>query len=256
LKKYAHSVNVGFLSTPDEEKSLDFLADDLQLPIIKVGSGEINNIQFLKKIGNKKRKVILSTGMSNLSEVEKAYDTLIQNGAQEVILLHCTSNYPASFESVNLKAMQTLQSAFKTQVGYSDHTIGNEISLAAVAMGAVVIEKHFTLDKNMIGPDHKASSDITEFKQLVSQIRNIELALSGNGRKIIQQTELNTKSVVRKGIYSKRNISKGDVLSYDDFTYKRPIGIGIDASLVDTIVGKVAKSNIEQGHLITFDLIG
>lgn len=255
LKNYAEKIGVGFLSTPDEEKSLDFLADELNLPIIKVGSGEINNVHFLKKIGRKKRKVILSTGMSDLGEVERAFNILKSNGATEVIILHCTSNYPAPLESVNLKAMLTLKEAFKTEVGYSDHTIGNEVSLAAVALGAVVIEKHFTLDKTMDGPDHKASSDVEEFKALVRQIRNIETALSGSGRKEIQQTEISTKSVVRKGIYARDKISKGNVLSYDDLIYKRPIANGIDASLVDSVIGKKVKSDIEKDYLITLNLI-
>ena len=180
LKSYCAAAGVDFLSTPDDFRSLDFLVDDLGLKVIKVGSGELTNIPFLKKIGLKRKEVILSTGMGSLGEIERAYYTLLEAGATKVSILHCTSNYPATYDSVNLKAMQTLALAFNTEIGYSDHTEGNEVSIAAVALGAKIIEKHFTLDKTMDGPDHKASIDPDELSLLVNQIRNTEKAISGN----------------------------------------------------------------------------
>ncbi len=180
-------------------KSLDFLSDELDLPILKIGSGEVTNIPFLRRFGEKKKPIILSTGMSSIGEVEKAYYTLLESGAPKVTILHCTSNYPASLESVNLKAMNTLKSVFNSTVGYSDHTEGIEVSLAAVALGAEVIEKHFTIDRGLPGPDHKASMSPVELKELVLRIRNIEKALSGSGSKILQPSEVETKKNSSKG---------------------------------------------------------
>uniref|UniRef100_UPI00404A68A0 N-acetylneuraminate synthase n=1 Tax=Flavobacterium sp. TaxID=239 RepID=UPI00404A68A0 len=251
LKLYSESKGVNFLSTPDEEKSLDFLCDDLGLELIKIGSGEITNIPFLRKVGKKKKKVILSTGMANLGEVERACDALYENGAKEVILLHCTSNYPAKLETVNLKAMVTLRDSFKLEVGYSDHTEGFSVSIAAVALGAVVIEKHFTIDKEMKGPDHKASMDPLELNNFVTEIRNVELALKGDGRKRIQEDEVNTKSVVTKGLYINKKLFKGSLLNETNLILKRPNN-GVPANYFDLLLGKKLNKDKFSGDFITF----
>lgn len=252
LKRYAESKNIRFLSTPDDFKSLKFLSDQLNLDILKVGSGEITNIPFLKAIGKTGKDVILSTGMASIGEVEKAYYTLLENGAKSVALLHCTSNYPARFDSVNLKAMDTLKHAFQTTVGYSDHTMGTEIPVAAVALGAEIIEKHFTLDKNLSGPDHKASLDPFEFSLMVKQIRNVEAALSGDGRKIPHSSELETKKVVTKGIYLSKNLRAGDVLTEDKLALKRPAG-EIDIRFFDLLKGKKLKFDLLKDHLLKWE---
>lgn len=246
LKKYSESKGVHFLSTPDDYKSLDFLSDELDLPILKIGSGEVTNIPFLRRFGKKRKPIILSTGMSSIGEVEKAYYTLIESGAPSVILLHCTSNYPALLTSVNLKAMNTLKSVFNTEVGYSDHTEGIEISLAAVALGAVVIEKHYTLDKEMSGPDHKASLDPIELIELVKGIRNIEKALIGDGIKKTHSSEIETKKVVQKGIYLTKNINEGDVITDDHLIMKRPVS-DLSAENYDFVIGRKVLKNIQEG---------
>ena len=247
LNDYAKSKNINFLSTPDDFKSLNFLIDELKLPIIKVGSGEITNIPFLRKIGKKNKAIILSTGMSSIGEVEKAYYTLIEAGAKSVALLHCTSNYPASLDSINLKAMNTLEKVFNTTVGYSDHTEGIEISLAAVAMGAQIIEKHFTISKEMEGPDHKASLDPTELKELVRQIRNIEKALKGDGTKIPHSSEIETKKIVQRGIFLNKNINEGDILTDEHLIMKRPVK-NLSALDYDLVIGQIVNKNLLKGE--------
>ena len=234
IQDYCKKIGIDFLSTPDEEESLEFLVS-LGLPFIKVGSGEVTNIPYLRKIGSKGKPVILPTGMSNLAQVATAYDTLVKAGADGVSLLHCTTNYPCPTEEVNLRAMLTLRERFHCAVGYSDHTQGVEIPVAAVAMGAQVIEKHFTLDKTMEGPDHIASADIAEFKQMVDGIRRIELAL-GDGEKHPQQSELANRKIVRKSIVAAKPIEKGDLLTEDNLTTKR-VGEGIPASDWDKVMG-------------------
>lgn len=246
LKKYSESKGVKFLSTPDDYKSLDFLSDELDLPILKIGSGEVTNIPFLRRFGKKRKPIILSTGMSSIGEVEKAYYTLIESGAPSVILLHCTSNYPALLKSVNLKAMNTLKSVFNTDVGYSDHTEGVEISFAAVALGAVVIEKHYTLDKKMSGPDHKASLDPNELIQLVKGVRNIEQALEGDGIKKTHLSEFETKKVVQKGIYLTKNICEGEIITDDYLIMKRPVS-ELSAKDYDFVIGRKVVKNIQEG---------
>jgi len=251
LKRHAEEIGILFLSTPDESKSLDFLADELKLPIIKVGSGEVNNLLFLKQIASKKLPVILSTGMSYLADVEKAYNTLIENGAAYVSLLHCTSEYPAPYESVNLKAIQTLQAVFKTTVGYSDHTAGFEISIAAVAMGAKIIEKHFTLDKNLPGPDHKASINPVELKQMVDAIRKVEQAI-GDGIKKPYPKEIETKKVVQKGLYVSRDLKIGDTILEDDVVGKRPM-VFVSIDQADHFIGKQIKRVLKKGMPLSMD---
>ena len=238
INEYCKEIGIQFLSTPDEEESLDYLCS-LNLPFLKIGSGEVTNIPYLRKIGNKHQKVILSTGMSSLADVEKAYNTLMESGAKEVALLHCTTNYPCPYNEVNLQAMQTLKAAFKCQVGYSDHTMGIEVPIAAVAMGAEIIEKHFTLDRNMEGPDHKASLDPEELKQMVISIRNIEQAM-GDGIKHPNASEQKNAEVVLKRIIAKKPIKKGDVLGEDNLALLRN-SEGIPAKYWDLIAGKPAK---------------
>ena len=248
LKSYSEQIGVDFLSTPDEKMSLDFLVDELKIDLIKVGSGEVGNILYLKQIAQKHKPVILSTGMSSLADVEKAYYTLLDNGATEVAILHCTSEYPAPLETVNLKAMDTLKAAFQTTVGYSDHTQGIAISIAAAARGARIIEKHFTLDKNMQGPDHKASIDPTELKELVSSIRAVEKSL-GNGIKKIQAPEFETKKVVGKGIYANIDIKEGELITEEMLVGKRPV---IDIEMTDylMLIGKKANKIIKRHESI------
>ena len=242
IKDYCKKIGIDFLSTPDEEESLEFLVN-LGLPLIKVGSGEVTNIPYLRKIGSRKKPVILSTGMSNLAQVATAYDTLLTAGAPSVALLHCTTNYPCPVDEVNLKAMCTLRDAFKCQVGYSDHTMGLEIPVAAVALGAEIIEKHFTLDRTMDGPDHKASLEPAELKLMVQQIRNIEAAL-GDGIKRPNKSESENAKVVQKSILAKRPIKKGEVLTEDNLVAKRA-GSGISSVYWDVIVGTKALQDYD-----------
>lgn len=249
LKAYAEQVGVDFLSTPDELSSLNFLADELQLPLIKVGSGEINNLLYLKQIARKKRPVILSTGMCNLADVERAYYTLVDNGAPEVAILHCTSEYPAPLETVNLRAMDTLKAAFKTTVGYSDHTDGIAISIAAAARGARIIEKHFTLDKSMEGPDHKASLDPKELAEMVAGIRAVETAL-GDGIKRIQPVEIATQQVVKKGIYASRDLPAGTLISESMLVGKRPVAeMGMEE--YESLLGKQLTEAVAKNQAIS-----
>ena len=250
IQKYCSNIGLQFLSTPDDEESLDFLVG-LNLKFIKVSSGEVTNIPYLRKIGSKKQPVVLSTGMSTLSDVELAYNTLIVSGAPNVDLLHCTTNYPCPMDEVNLKAMLTLKEAFKCQVGYSDHTLGIEIPIAAVALGASIIEKHFTLDKSMEGPDHLASLSPRELKEMVQAIRNIEIAL-GTGIKEPNESEKEISKVVLKSIVAKKNIVKGELFSEDNVTVKRSKG-GISAQKWDFVVGKISLHNYLPDELISLD---
>lgn len=242
IHDYCKKIGIDFLSTPDEEESLEFLVS-LGLPFIKVGSGEVTNIPYLRKIASCGKPVILSTGMSTLAQVATAYDTLLQAGAPTVSLLHCTTNYPCPYDEVNLRAMQTLKDAFKCQVGYSDHTMGTEIPVAAVAMGAEIIEKHFTLDRTMEGPDHKASLEPAELKLMVEQIRHIEVAM-GDGIKRPNKSEAENAKVVQKSILAKRPIKMGETLTEEMLTVKRA-GAGISASLWDNVIGAYAIKDFD-----------
>ena len=224
------------LSTPDEEESLDFLVDKLNMEIIKVGSGELTNYPYLKKIALKNKEIIISTGMSNLSEIERALECIRKYNNKEIIALHCTTNYPCPMEEVNLLAMNTIKEAFKIKVGYSDHTLGIEVPIAAVALGAEVIEKHFTLDKNMEGPDHRASLDPTELKLMVKSIRNIEKAL-GDGVKKPNKSEELIKKVVRRRVIIARDLEKGHILTEEDLEYKRANN-GIEVEFYENVLGK------------------
>lgn len=243
IQSYCKKIGIEFLSTPDDEESLDFLMKDLELPLVKISSGEVTNVPYLRKIGSYHKPVILSTGMSNLAQVAIAYDTLKGSGAGEISLLHCTTNYPCPVDEVNLKAMCTLKDAFKCRTGYSDHTMGLEVSIAAVALGAGIIEKHFTLDRTMDGPDHKSSLEPDELNQMVRQIRNIELAL-GDGIKRPNKSEVLNAKVVQKSILAKYPIKQGETFTEEMLIAKRA-GDGISAQYWDMVVGACAIKDFE-----------
>lgn len=246
IKKYCDEIGITFASTADEQDSLDFLVD-LGIPFIKIGSGDIGNIPYLRYMGTKKMPVILSTGMSTLGEVEISIQALREGGAKNIKLLHCTTNYPCPYNDVNLKAMDTLKTAFGLEVGYSDHTEGIEVAIAAVARGATIIEKHFTLDKNMDGPDHKASMEPDEFSCMVEGIRNVEISL-GRERKYPTESEIEISNVIKKYIVARKNIYKGDVFTEDNICTKRSLK-GVSCKLWDEVVGAKASRNykIDEG---------
>ncbi len=247
VQNYCERIGIQFLSTPDTEEDLDFLIG-LGMPIIKIGSGDINNIPFLRAVGSKHQHVILSTGMSTLSDVEIAYNTLLESGSKDVALLHCTTNYPCPYNEVNLNAMQTLKAAFKCQVGYSDHTLGIEVPIAATALGAEIIEKHFTLDKKMDGPDHRASLEPYELKAMVTSIRNTEIAM-GDGIKRPNASEKNNAEVVLKRIITNRPIKTGEILGTDNLALLRS-SKGLPAQYWDLIAGRPAKRDYNQNEPI------
>ncbi len=246
LADYCSKKGIQFLSTPFDIYSVHFL-DGIQ-NLWKVPSGEITNYPYLVEIGKTQKKVILSTGMCTLDEIRSAIDVLRENGTPEIVLLHCTTDYPTPFEDVNLNAMLTLKNEFGLEVGYSDHTRGIEVSIAAVAMGATVIEKHFTLDRNMPGPDHKASIEPDELNRLVASIRNVEIAL-GSFEKQPSNAEVKNKDIARKSIIAARNISKGEVLTEANLTTKRP-GNGISPMRWNEIIGSTAVRDFEEDELI------
>jgi len=249
LITYASQKGIQFLSTAFDEESLDYL-DQLGLPLFKIPSGDITNKPYLQKIAKKGKPVIMSTGMADLSEAKSALEVLTLNGLDndQITVLHCTTEYPAPMEEVNLKAIITMAEALKVKTGYSDHTEGIEISFAAVAMGAMVIEKHFTLDKNMEGPDHKASLEPKELKKLISGIRNIEKAL-GNGIKAASSSELKNKVAARKSIVASKKIKSGELFSAENLTVKRP-GNGLSPMLWDKVIGVIAIKDFNPDELI------
>ncbi len=247
LQKHCHSIGIEFISTPDGVESLNYLLK-LDVPFIKIGSTEVTNYPFLREIGNAHKPMILSTGMSTLGEIEKAIDTLHETGNKDITLMHCTTDYPTSIENVNLNAMLTLKNAFYLPVGYSDHTLGYEAAVAAVAMGAEYIEKHITLDKCLPGPDHKASMEPQEFCEYVQHIRNAEKLL-GNGRKSPTKHEKEIMNQVRRSILAKYDLQKGTILKKDMFCYKRP-GDGIAPMYADILEGRMLKRDIGQEEKI------
>lgn len=247
LKSYCDSIGIGFISTPFDLSSLDFLSK-LNMDFWKVPSGEITNLPYLEKIAETGMDVVLSTGMCDLSEINAAIEVLENKGSKNITLLHCNTQYPTPIEDVNLNAMNTIRLATKKEVGYSDHTVGILIPIAAAAMGATVIEKHFTLDKNMVGPDHKSSLDPTELKEMVKAIRNIEVAL-GSGIKTPSDSEVQNISAARKSIVAKRNINAGEVFTEDNITVKRP-GSGISPMNWYSVIGQKANKNYMEDDLI------
>lgn len=249
LLDYCRQKEIMFLSTPFDFESIDLL-NSLGLEIFKIPSGEIDNLPYLRKIGAFNKKIILSTGMANLGEIETALQILTSSGTQreKITILHCNTEYPTPFCDVNLKAMQTLHDAFKLPVGYSDHTLGIHIPIAAVAMGACVIEKHFTLNRNMEGPDHKASLEPQELKEMVQRIREINEAM-GDGIKQESLSEQKNKSVARKSIVANRAIKKGEILSEENLYVKRPAG-GLSPMKWDEVIGSIAKRDYEEDEMI------
>lgn len=247
LINYCKEKNIEFLSTPFDCESIKLLVH-FGLKILKIPSGEITNYPYLCEIAKTKKDIIMSTGMSSLSEVEAAIQILKTHGSGKITLLHCNSEYPTSMKDVNLNAMLTLKEKFHLEVGYSDHTQGIEVPIAAVAMGASVIEKHFTLDKTMDGPDHKASLEPEELKQMVRAIRNIEAAL-GSGEKTPSESEIPNRDIVRKSIVASKKIKSGEIFSEDNLTTKRP-GNGISPMMWEKVLGQVAKRDYREDELI------
>lgn len=242
IKKYCDEIGITFASTADEEDSLDFLID-LGIPFIKIGSGEIGNVPFLRYVGKKQLPVVISTGMSTIADVDCALRQLEQGGTKDITVLHCTTNYPCPYDEVNLNAMNTLKNTFGYEVGFSDHTVGIEVPVAAVANGARIIEKHFTLDKTMDGPDHIASMEPAEFKKMVEAIRNVEKAM---GSKIKRPTlaETHISKVVKKRIVAKNQIIKGQIISEKDICVKRS-DCGVPSDLWDYILGITASRDYQ-----------
>lgn len=247
LMAYANHKNIMFFSTPFDNGSVDLLVE-LGVPVIKISSGEITNHPFLKYIAKKGLPIILSTGMSTLEEVAEAVSVIKEAGCKDLTLLHCTSNYPARVEDCNLLAMKTMADAFNVLVGYSDHTPGIYVSLAAAAMGACVIEKHFTLDKNLPGPDHRASLEPDELEEMVRGIRLVE-KVQGSSVKAPVKSELEVRGVARKSIVAKIDIPKDTIISEDMIAFKRP-GTGIAPKYFNTIVEKKARRFIKKDDLV------
>jgi N,N'-diacetyllegionaminate synthase len=251
LISYCKDKEIMFLSTPFDHDSIDLL-NSFEMPIFKIPSGEITNLPYLRHIGGLGKEVILSTGMANLDEVQDALEVLSKAGTlkEKITVLHATTEYPCPIAEVNLRAMQTMHDAFGLEVGYSDHTQGIEIPIAAVAMGAKVIEKHFTLDRNLPGPDHQASLEPSELIAMVAAIRNIEVAL-GDGIKCLTPSEAKNKISARKSLVASKDIAVGEEFTVDNITAKRP-GSGISPMRFDDVIGNVAKRNFYINDLIDF----
>jgi sialic acid synthase SpsE len=247
---HCRQVGIQFLSSPFDIQSADLL-DTLNIPIYKIPSGEITNLLFLQHIARKGRPVILSTGMSNLGEVEEAVNVLLAAGTTQLTLLHCVTEYPAPYSDVNLRAMQTLKSAFGLPVGYSDHTPGIEIAIAAVALGADVIEKHFTLDRSLPGPDHAASLEPAGLRQMVEAIRHVEVAL-GTGIKAPAPCELPNISVARKSVVAARPLPKGHLLAAGDLDIKRP-GNGLAPKFLPALLGRTLCAGVAKDEVISWN---
>jgi len=248
LNRYCEGIGIQFLSTPFDIPSVNFLSKFKGWSVWKIPSGEITNYPYLVEIAKTNKEIILSTGMSTIDEVENAVNVLKDNGADKISLMHCTTQYPTHFDDVNLRAMVTLNEKFGLDVGYSDHTKGIEVSIAAVAMGATVIEKHFTLDRTMEGPDHKASLEPCELKNMVNSIRHIEKAM-GNGIKSPTLSEMENIKIARKSIVALRSIKKGELYSADNITTKRP-GNGVSPMLWEQIIGTPATRDFDEDELI------
>lgn len=250
LIDYCNELGIKFFSTAFDFDSIDYL-HSLNLGLWKIPSGEVTNYPFLKRIAAYNEPTILSTGMCDMEDVKAAVEALYKNGLskENLILLHCNTEYPTPFEDVNLKAMEALRKEFGVEVGYSDHTKGIEVPIAAVALGSTVIEKHFTLDRNMEGPDHKASLEPDELKVMVSAIRNIEKAIDGDGTKHVSESEKKNIAIARKSIVAACDIKVGDVFTEENLTVKRP-GNGISPMRWEEIIGQKATKNFNEDELI------
>lgn len=252
LKKYAEEREIMFLSTPYDRGSADLL-DELGVEAFKIGSGDLNNLPLLSYVAEKGKPMIVSTGMGTLGEVEEALKTIKETGNEKVILLQCTSVYPPKLENVNLRVMDTYRKAFDVEVGYSDHTKGIAVPLAAVSRGASVIEKHFTLDRSMAGPDQKGSAEPDEFEQLVNRARDARLAL-GSPVKAPSPQEEETKESFRRSLVAAKEIEKGQTIVREDIALKRP-GTGLSPKMLEFVIGREAKNSLERDELISeFDI--
>lgn len=247
LKKYCEQVGIGFLSTPFDLESIDFL-EGLHMDFWKIPSGEITNLPYLVRIARTGREIVMSTGMCSITDIEAAMDILQKNGAGAITLLHCNTQYPTPMEDVNLRVMHTLREHFGVPVGYSDHTVGIEVPIAAAALQATVIEKHFTLDHTMEGPDHRASLEPDELRAMVAAIRHIEVAL-GDPAKTVTASESGNRTVARKSIVARREIRKGEIFDETNLTVKRP-GNGISPMRWNEILGMQAIRDFEEDELI------
>jgi len=253
LWAYAADHGILLFSTPSHESDVDFLVEDLDVPVLKIGSDDVCNLPFIEYAARQGRTIILSTGMSTLEEVGEAVATILRAGCDDLILLHCVTNYPAHFENVNLKAMLTLAGEFGLPFGYSDHTLGNEACFAAVALGAQVIEKHFTLNKNAPGPDHMLSADPAEMTALVKGIRNIEKAL-GDGIKRPADSEQITRYNNRKSIVTVQTIPAGARITREMIAIKRP-GYGIQPKYLEMVIGRIVRQTIGAEEVVTWDIL-
>lgn len=249
LKNYCDEIGIKFLTTAFDIPSLHFIVNDLHVDMLKIPSGEITNYPYLVECAKTKLPIILSTGMCNVKEIEDCINVLKNNGTTDITLLHCTTEYPAPIDSVNLLAMKTLKKRFNTKVGYSDHTKGTKISEYAVAMGASIVEKHFTIDKNLPGPDHKASLDPQELKTLVENIRELEIVL-GTGEKIAQSAEIKNIAIARKSIVAKRAIKKGEMFTDENLGCKRP-GDGVSPMRWNEVIGTYAQKDYNKDEKIS-----
>jgi len=250
LSEYADSNNVLFLSSPFDLKSVDLL-DKLNVPGFKIGSGELNNFELLEHIESKGKPIIISTGMATLEEIQETYDFITNK--DKLIILHCITGYPSKIEDANLKFITTLKSNFNVPIGFSDHSCGIELAIASIGLGACVIEKHFTTDKTLEGPDHEASLEPDEFKVMVDAIRNVEIAM-GDGKRTLCESELEIKKVARKSIVAKVDISKGSILDSNMLSIKRP-GTGIEPKYLKSLFGKKVKVDMKRDDLIKYDFL-
>jgi N,N'-diacetyllegionaminate synthase len=242
--------NIIFMSTPFDCEAVDFL-DNLEMKIFKIPSGELTNLQLLKCVAEKMKPIILSTGMAEIFEIEKALECIYEKGNTDVVLLQCTSNYPVNFEDVNLRSMHYLKDKFSIKTGFSDHTEGIEVAIAAATLGATVIEKHFTLDKTFPGPDHRMSLEPNELRMMVRQIRNVEKAL-GKYHKAPVLSERNTAEVARKSIFYKKNLKQGAILKESDIEMKRP-GTGISPMELEKFLGRVLLKDIIKDTMLNLE---
>jgi len=253
LKEHCESKEIGFLSTGFDFPSIDFL-DELNIPFFKIPSGEITNKPYLQHIARKKKPVIMSTGMAYMEEIKAALKVLMNQGLKrdQITVLHCNTEYPTPMNDVNLKAMLTIKKELGVKVGYSDHTLGIEVPIAAVALGATIIEKHFTLDRNLPGPDHKASLEPNELKAMVNAIRNIELAISGNGEKKPTNSEIRNQNIARKSLFLSVDVLENTILEYKHLIPLRP-GNGISPMDIDKVVGKRIKHSRPASYQLSLN---
>lgn len=247
IQEYCKKKGIMFLSTPFDIESLKFL-EEIHMPIWKIASSEVENFQLLREMAKTHKPIILSTGMCTIEEISNAVDVLKKNGAGEIKILHCNTQYPTPMEDVNLKAMYELKSMFQCDIGYSDHTQGIEVPIAAVAMGATIIEKHFTLDRNMEGPDHVASLNPLELKEMVQAIRNVEKAI-GTGKKVPSNSEKGNRIAARKSIFARCEIKKGQKFTEENIIAKRPGG-GVNPMRWEEVIGTCAVRNFKRDEMI------